>query len=143
MIGWIRELAVLAIVVTVFMSGRNMGRQEIRGLWDADKALKTQQVASQERDYAAQISAVQAKAVADRVELERLRAAPVSRVMCRSTTPAAVHGAPAAASSPATGAGELSPSVEFDPTDALYAEADRADTIVEDCREALARWPAN
>lgn len=78
-------------------------------------------------------------------ELELYRRQPVSRVVCHSVQSgaASVPKDSGAASGGTAVGGELPAVVEFDPTDALYAEADRADELVEACRDVLRRWPRN
>jgi hypothetical protein len=123
----------------VFLAGRNMGRQEVEGHWNAEKLRAAEQIARQERDYATQLSAVQAQTMADRDELARLRAVPHPRLLCHAAT-----GVPAVPAGPGRATpepGALSPGVEFDPTDGLYGLADEADDAVADCRAALATWP--
>jgi hypothetical protein len=138
-IGWFREIALLAIVVAIFFSGRHMGRSEITALWNVEKAHTAEQIARQERDYASQLSAARDQALEDRRELDRIRAVPATRVLCHRSTP--VPARPAAPDSAAAGDRTLSPAVEFDPTDGLYGLADEADDAVASCRAALATWP--
>lgn len=139
--AWIRDVALLAVVFTVFMAGRNMGRQEVEGRWNAQKLQTAQQIASQERDYANQLQAARNQAVENRRELDSLRAAAHPRLLCtRPGVPASTPGSSAPGEPP--GAGTLSPDAGFDPTERLYRDvADAADDIIEQCRIALSSIP--
>jgi hypothetical protein len=138
--AWIRDVALLAVVFTVFLAGRNMGRQEIEAKWETKRAQDAEQIASQERDYVQQLQAARDQAVEAGAELARLRAAPHPRLVCRAA-PAVPASAPSSGSEP-TGEGAFPSDARFDPTERIYADiADAADSAVESCREALATWP--
>jgi hypothetical protein len=99
-----------------------------------------------EKKYEAQLQAAANRAVADRLELSRLRAAPHPRLMCHTAAAASggspVPGIPLTAGGGPAGSGALPQGPDIDYSERLYAQiADSADNAVEACREALNRWP--
>jgi len=141
-IAWLRDVALLAIAITIFLSGRYMGRGEIQVQWDAQKVQHAEQIARQARDYAAQLSAAQTQALADRVELERIRALPHPGKLYVRTTAKPTVLPTFQAPTCIAGSGPLPQETGRDITDRIYAEiADNADDTVAACRAALAIWP--
>jgi hypothetical protein len=139
MIGWLREVALIAIIVTIFFSARHMGRQEIELRWDAEKLRVAEQIAREESNYARQLQTARDQAVEARGELDRLRAAPHPRLLCHAAP--AVPAPGAAPDAGTAGGGVLPQDAGYDPSPSLYRLADEADDAVVNCREALAKWP--
>lgn len=93
---------------------------------------------------AAQLNAADAARDVAVSQLARLNSLPHPHVLCHAAATGGsspVPGIPPAASAGSAVLGELPVQPEFDPTPALYAEARRADAIVEECRYFYNRWP--
>jgi hypothetical protein len=135
----LRGAIYLIAIAAVFLAGRHMGRLEVTAIWGKEKAVLAAQALEREGRYVAQLSQAAAQDRANRDELDRLRSAPHPRLLCHSTP--AVQVPPTSDTAPA-GGGALPQAAEFDPSAAIYATvADPADTLVENCRSAMALWP--
>lgn len=94
--------------------------------------------------YAIQITDADVARDKAQSELARLARSPVPHLLCHAAPGGDGGPVPSAAGPAGPGAArarELPDDTEFDPSPALYAEARRADAIVEGCRDVLNRWP--
>ena len=151
LLAYWKYLAAAALVVAIGVwihsygaSQYEAGKNEIIA---ADKIATDEQKAEWDKKklkYQQQLAAAEIEHAANQAEMDRLRAIPHPRIVCHlapdpgnvSPIPGQAAGSPASAGSDTQG----SP-VSFDPTDALYAAADRADDAIESCRTALNKWP--
>lgn len=139
----------ILLVVVIWLSGDFHGRGVIKAQWAAQKTAESVALTAernkwikQEQMYANQIAQANSDRDHNRALLARLRSAPHPRLLCHTASGSGpVPSIPAQAGGGPPGSGQLPAGTEFDPSTDLYAEADRADTLVESCRDALARWP--
>ena len=139
-------LVVVAIAVTLFFSGYHYGKlsgevklNEFQRAQDV--ALSAQKLEQAKRDeaYQLQLAAAAAERDNNRAELARIRGAPHPRQLrCYAEgSTGTMPGVPGSPDAGAAGGGELPQAFRFDP----YAEADRADELVEQFRDFYNRWP--
>lgn len=128
------------------------GEAVVQDQWDAQKgrdavALAADLIKKQKdaESYAKQITDANDARDLIRAQLLRIRAAPVPHLMCHAAAPdnsGAVSGVPAAAAPGPAGTGTLPQTIDFDPSERLFAEvADPADNAVESCRHLWDIWP--
>lgn len=125
-------------VFAVWISGDFHGRHIIETKWNEQKLLDKAALQKERDVYAKQITDANDQRDLNRAELDRVRALPHPHIVCHAV-PVPTIPSTAADSSPS--AGVVPPSSGQDITDALYAEADRADALVEAFRDYQNRVP--
>lgn len=145
-------LIVVALALFEFGHVRYVaGEAHTQVQWDAQKktdadALEVDRQHKQKdaESYAKQITDANDARDLARAQLDRIARAPHPQLVCHVAAPndsSAMPGLPGAAGPGAAGRGELPADATFDPSMDLYAEARRADEIVEACRDFYNRWP--
>lgn len=143
-------LLVIAIAATLWFSGVHHGKTIAATACNVERLAtltatngELVRLKSLAESYAAQVNAANVSRDKAQSELARLARSPVPHIMCDVTAKSSgshVPEVPAIPGPTAAGAGVVSnETVDLGP--ALYAEARRADAIVEGCRDVLARWP--
>ena len=145
---YLAGLALIGLVAAWILSyGHKQYKAGAESVIAADAIAAAKQKAqwdAKELAYQSQLKDAQDEHATNLAELARLRAIPVPHVVCHAApNPGSVPAVPGQASAgPApTGEHPQSSPGEFDPTDQLYAAADAADTVIEQCRDALNKWP--
>lgn len=145
-------LIVVALALFEFGHVRYVaGEAHTQAQWDAQKktdadALEVDRQHKQKdaESYAKQITDANDARDLARAQLDRIARAPHPQLVCHTAAPndsGAVPGVPGSAGAAAAGHGQLPDNAAFDPSAGLYAEARRADEVVEECRDFYNRWP--
>lgn len=145
-------LALVVIAVTIWFSGDHHGQGVVNGKWNKERLATAAAVnAEHERQdrqrhvYETQVKEADKARDIALVELARVAALPHSHVLCHAAPASGIPAVPGISASIGLGIAAsrpLPPNIDFDPTERLYAEiADAADYAVEQCRNALNRWP--
>jgi len=139
----------LVILIGIWFAGDYHGHGVVNDKWNKQKLVDAQYVAMEhvrqlreKQAYDAQIAEAHTALGAAQRELTRIAAIPHPHLVCH-TAPASggVPQVPNSSGIDTARAGKLPDGIEFDPTSELYAEARRADTLVEACRDFYNRWP--
>ena len=151
-VPWIRLGLAAVALGAAFGFGWHLGAGRVQGRWNvatlAQDAIVQKQLAdnlAKEKGYGRQLQAASDQAVANRAELDRIRALPrAGRLRCTTTDSAnpvpAVPGPPSSAT-PAGGSLPPAGNSGFDPVPAVMTLADQADDVVEKCRDFQNKWP--
>lgn len=144
-------LLVIALAATIWFSGVHHGTVTATESCNVERlsvATATNHELVRLKDlaekYAIQITDANDARNKARSELVRLARLPHAHLVCHTTASGGSDTVPIAPSATGLGPaflGELSVQPDFDPSPALYAEARRADAVVEGCRDVLNRWP--
>lgn len=133
-------VAAILVVVAIWFSGDSHGKRVVQQKWDQQTARLAVAEANRLHDQAVRDKQADDALAMAASQIALLRDQPVPRLMCRAAPVAVPPGQPAAPGSSPAGTGSLPEAFELD-TKSLKEDAYECDSIVEQFRAVLRKWP--